>query len=82
VLREIPPEEGKHDCRNALPWSGGGYGSTGRDEGTLACCPTCGRWWRCAPCYASLGPVTWWLPVRWWHRRLRRRIAEAEAGPC
>lgn len=79
IEAELPPDPPrKHDCHRCLPWSGGGYGSTGRPEGTLVKCFLCARWWICRPCYQSLGPTTWWKPVRWWHRRLRRRIREHE----
>lgn len=70
----ILPTAGKHQC--SLPWRDGGYGSTGLPDGTLASCTQCGRWWFSTPCYESFGPTSWWAPVRWYHRRLRRRIEE------
>ena len=72
-----PPLPGKHDCREALPWRSGGYGSTGYPEGSVALCPSCVRAWVCLPCYQSLGPVTWWRPVWWFSRRdYRQRAAQ------
>lgn len=73
-VRRIEAPAPSHQC--ALPWNSGGYGSTGEADGTLVRC-WCRRWWFSAPCYQSLGPVTHWRRVRWWHWRLRRRIAES-----
>jgi len=72
----LPPAGPTHDCRQVLPWSSGGYGSTGYPEGAVALC-TCGRAWVCLPCYRSLGPVTEWRQVRWFSRRDYRRRAAA-----
>ena len=70
-----PPD--KHDCRNHLPWRGGGYGSTGEPDGTVALCRVCDRAWVSLPCFESYGPVTWWRPVHWFSRPDIRRRARA-----
>ena len=67
----------RHDCRRYLPDRPGGYGSTGVPDGTVALCPSCGRAWVSLPCYESLGPVTWWRPVRW-YSRWRFHLAAAQ----
>lgn len=81
--RISPPPPRPHDCRRDLPWQSGGYGSTGHPEDTVALCPTCGKAWVCLPCYESLGPVTWWRPVRWFSRPdLHKRAAALRATPA
>ena len=68
----------QHRC--TLPSEQGGYGSTGKPDGTLIRCGECLRWWESRPCYESFGPVDWWRPVRWWNLTARRRIAREEAS--
>ena len=75
---QIPPVA-RHNCEPLLPSRPGGYGSTGVADGTVTRCPACRRWWVSRPCYESYGPVDWWVPVRWWNRRLLRTIRQAEA---
>lgn len=73
----IEPKQPAHIC--PLPWKSGGYGSTGLPDGTVFICPGCTTPWWAAPCYESFGPTQKWHRVRWYHWRLRRRIAEADA---
>lgn len=73
----IPAPTLPHNCLAVLPWERGGYGSTGDETGALRRCPECGRWWVSRPCYESFGPTSHWLPVRWYHFGLRRRIDAA-----
>ncbi|QGF20192.1 hypothetical protein SEA_SIXAMA_13 [Gordonia phage Sixama] len=66
----------KHVC--SLPWQGGGYGSTGHPIGTIFICEDCNQAWETVPCYESLGPVTHWSKVRWYHRDAKRRIQDVQ----
>lgn len=76
----IPAPAGKHQCATPggrLPRDGQSYYTAG----TLWQCPDCARWWYAADGPTITGRVIWapyseFYPVRWWHRRLRKRIAE------
>ena len=69
---------GGHECE--LPFNYGGYGSTGYKYGDLIKCDECGQWWYSAPCYESLGPVSWWAKVRWYHFNKLDAIKRYEDG--
>jgi hypothetical protein len=69
----MPPLPQPHEC--ALPHTkGGGYGGTGYPEGAIFICDDCDTDYVCVPSYETLGPVSKWRKVRWWHWRLRKQV--------
>lgn len=76
----IPAPEPAHYCPQILPQRSGGYGSTGYADGALIRCPKCGLWWYSGPCVESMGPITEWRRVRWYHREFKTRIANWEGA--
>lgn len=71
---EVLEPKGSHRCQ--LPWQSGGYGNTGHPDGSLVVCRTCEQPWVARPCFESYGPTQKWHKVRWYHRRLRKRLKD------
>lgn len=78
-LMIIEPDRPEHTCD--LPWRSDGYGCTGHPDYSIMRCGSCGTAWFAAPCYESLGPTQRWRRIRWWHRRLLKRLAAFEQEP-
>jgi hypothetical protein len=78
-------DEPAHRCDLPKPpvyWHPETQTATARSEervNAVAACPRCGALWVTRPHPESL-TRTRWVPLRWWHRQVRRNLRAQEDG--